>query len=407
MVTGWAQPQGPPDAPPHCICAAGPVKPDQQERQALPAPPGGEGCQACPGPQGRRGRRWCGRCPRGEEDSRLQHLHGGHGRPGRAPPPGVVIDLVCPPPRPPPRRATDPPCSPSAPGRPVRLQWSKILPLGAMFFCILFNYTILRDTKVRRAGGQLSPLRASPPRASAPASPPPLSRRGSAPPGDARGRPANAPGTAVGCQRCPRTSVEARGAGAAREAQSGSRRPGVTGRPPPALAALPTQDVLVVTAPGSGAEIIPFLKTWVNLPMAIGFTILYAKVRGAARGAGWQERRAGPPRPSIPTRATAPHSTPPARLAGSARAQRTHSTGCSGRCRGPMQPWEARLGGGRRRPNQRRAHPASCPAPPTPAAGQRPVHGGAVLHLHHPVHYLLRSVRVRHLPGARDAAPHG
>ncbi|MCE7766649.1 hypothetical protein GQL56_28900, partial [Pseudomonas putida] len=23
----------------------------------------------------------------------------------------------------------------------------KIIPLGAMFFCILFNYTILRDTK--------------------------------------------------------------------------------------------------------------------------------------------------------------------------------------------------------------------------------------------------------------------
>ena len=34
----------------------------------------------------------------------------------------------------------------------------------------------------------------------------------------------------------------------------------------------------MVTAPGSGAEIIPFLKTWVNLPMAIGFTVLYAKV---------------------------------------------------------------------------------------------------------------------------------
>lgn len=62
------------------------------------------------------------------------------------------------------------------------LTWSKIIPLGAMFFCILFNYTILRDTK----------------------------------------------------------------------------------------------DVLVVTAPGSGAEIIPFLKTWVNLPMAIGFTIMYS-----------------------------------------------------------------------------------------------------------------------------------
>ncbi|KAJ9521830.1 hypothetical protein QJQ45_024701 [Haematococcus lacustris] len=64
------------------------------------------------------------------------------------------------------------------------LTWAKIIPLGLMFFCILFNYTILRDTK----------------------------------------------------------------------------------------------DVLVVTAPGSGAEIIPFLKTWVNLPMAIGFTIGYAKL---------------------------------------------------------------------------------------------------------------------------------
>lgn len=36
--------------------------------------------------------------------------------------------------------------------------------------------------------------------------------------------------------------------------------------------------MLVVTAPGSGAEIIPFLKTWVNLPMAIGFMIGYAKL---------------------------------------------------------------------------------------------------------------------------------
>jgi len=64
------------------------------------------------------------------------------------------------------------------------LTWAKIIPLGLMFFCILFNYTILRDTK----------------------------------------------------------------------------------------------DVLVVTAPGSGAEIIPFLKTWVNLPMAVGFTVMYAKL---------------------------------------------------------------------------------------------------------------------------------
>ncbi|XP_058112320.1 ADP,ATP carrier protein 1, chloroplastic-like [Magnolia sinica] len=60
----------------------------------------------------------------------------------------------------------------------------KIIPLGLMFFCILFNYTILRDTK----------------------------------------------------------------------------------------------DVLVVTAKGSSAEIIPFLKTWVNLPMAVGFMFLYAKL---------------------------------------------------------------------------------------------------------------------------------
>lgn len=60
----------------------------------------------------------------------------------------------------------------------------KIVPLGLMFFCILFNYTILRDTK----------------------------------------------------------------------------------------------DVLVVTAKGSSAEIIPFLKTWVNLPMAIGFMLLYTKM---------------------------------------------------------------------------------------------------------------------------------
>ncbi|KAJ6696182.1 hypothetical protein OIU79_010874 [Salix purpurea] len=39
-----------------------------------------------------------------------------------------------------------------------------------------------------------------------------------------------------------------------------------------------TKDVLVVTAKGSSAEIIPFLKTWVNLPMAIGFMVLYTKL---------------------------------------------------------------------------------------------------------------------------------
>jgi hypothetical protein len=67
---------------------------------------------------------------------------------------------------------------------PIRKTFKKIFPLGAMLFFILFNYTILRDTK----------------------------------------------------------------------------------------------DVLVVTAPNSGAEIIPFLKTYVNLPSAIGFTLLYSQL---------------------------------------------------------------------------------------------------------------------------------
>jgi AAA family ATP:ADP antiporter len=39
-----------------------------------------------------------------------------------------------------------------------------------------------------------------------------------------------------------------------------------------------TKDVLVVTAPNSGAEIIPFLKTYVNLPSAIAFTVLYSSL---------------------------------------------------------------------------------------------------------------------------------
>ncbi len=36
--------------------------------------------------------------------------------------------------------------------------WQKIVPLGAMFFCILFNYTILRDTKVRKGFGLDNPM---------------------------------------------------------------------------------------------------------------------------------------------------------------------------------------------------------------------------------------------------------
>jgi len=73
----------------------------------------------------------------------------------------------------------------NAPGwMPTKTELKKLLPLGLMFFCILFNYTILRDTK----------------------------------------------------------------------------------------------DVLVITAPGSGAEVIPFLKTYVQLPGAILFTVLYSKM---------------------------------------------------------------------------------------------------------------------------------
>src|SRR3990167_5866501 len=39
-----------------------------------------------------------------------------------------------------------------------------------------------------------------------------------------------------------------------------------------------TKDALIVTAPGSGAEAIPFLKVWGVLPFAILFMILYAKL---------------------------------------------------------------------------------------------------------------------------------
>jgi ATP:ADP antiporter, AAA family len=39
-----------------------------------------------------------------------------------------------------------------------------------------------------------------------------------------------------------------------------------------------TKDTLIVTAPGSGAEAIPFLKVWGVLPMAIVFMLIYAKL---------------------------------------------------------------------------------------------------------------------------------
>ncbi len=39
-----------------------------------------------------------------------------------------------------------------------------------------------------------------------------------------------------------------------------------------------TKDTLIVTAPGSGAEAIPFLKVWGVLPMAVLFMLIYAKL---------------------------------------------------------------------------------------------------------------------------------
>ena len=39
-----------------------------------------------------------------------------------------------------------------------------------------------------------------------------------------------------------------------------------------------TKDALIVTAPGSGAEAIPFLKVWGVLPFAIIFMIIYSKL---------------------------------------------------------------------------------------------------------------------------------
>ena len=38
------------------------------------------------------------------------------------------------------------------------------------------------------------------------------------------------------------------------------------------------KDALVVTAEGSGAEIIPFLKVWVMLPCAVLITFLYSRL---------------------------------------------------------------------------------------------------------------------------------
>ena len=96
--------------------------------------------------------------------------------------------------------------------------------------------------------------------------------------------------------------------------------------------------MLVVTAPGSGAEVIPFLKTWVNLPMAIGFTVIYAKVRVLC----WQPIDAAPIAAASKIVLTQPYFT----------------------------------------------------------AGKRPVNRGAFLRMHYPFHRLLRLLCLHHVPAA-------
>src|SRR5580704_5022072 len=39
-----------------------------------------------------------------------------------------------------------------------------------------------------------------------------------------------------------------------------------------------TKDTLIVTAPGSGAEAIPFIKVWLVVPGAVIFMLIYAKL---------------------------------------------------------------------------------------------------------------------------------
>lgn len=184
---------------------------------------------------------------------------------------------------------------------------------------ILFNYTILRDTKVR--AGQLLSVMARQP--AAPQLPPaaascwwawrpqawrPQHSLDAAPAAGVghrqHGRSLGAPRGVDASQQRPPTAAKRRQCWRYAPHTAHRRRPSPAAlrcRPAPAL---DPQDVLVVTAPGSGAEIIPFLKTWVNLPMAIGFTVLYTKVRccccrllcvgGGARGCGCASHATGP-----------------------------------------------------------------------------------------------------------------
>ena len=132
---------------------------------------------------------------------------------------------------------------------PPPKELKKVLPLGLMFFFILFSYTILRDTKDVRAA------------------PPPLALA-TATVALAASQPATA--TAQ-----PTVTVALAGQPVATATDAVANSPLARHTPSPSYAAV---QVLVVTAPKSGAEIIPFLKTYVNLPGAIGFTVLYSEL---------------------------------------------------------------------------------------------------------------------------------
>lgn len=131
---------------------------------------------------------------------------------------------------------------------PPPKELKKVLPLGLMFFFILFSYTILRDTKDVRCASTPHPRHGH--------------RRPRRLPTRHRHRPTHR-------HRRPHRP--------ARRHRHRRRRYSPLARhtPSPSFAAV---QVLVVTAPKSGAEIIPFLKTYVNLPGAIGFTVLYSEL---------------------------------------------------------------------------------------------------------------------------------
>lgn len=167
----------------------------------------------------------------------------------------------------------------------------------------------------------------------------------------------------------------------------------------------------MVTAPGSGAEIIPFLKTWVNLPMAIGFTILYAKVSLL-----WQTNSGSLANQQLLLLLNSNRSTAGAEGDGAHQQQQQpqHSSCLLGvQLAGPPHSTRETSYDGQQQNSGTCWFADSCVCfcclsayVLTPTAGQRAVFRGPVLHLHHPLHHLLRSLRLCVLPPARRAAPH-